>query len=150
MFIGGLDPRTTSNSLKTHFEQYGTVVDAVVMKDSKTNLSRGFGFVTYTRSFMVDKAQSACPHKVNGRVVELKRAVPRQKIACYDGSTSVTNIFVSGLQEEHDEADLYNYFSKFGVVRTVNIIIDKESGRKRGFAFVEFTDYDPVDKVVCK
>lgn len=48
------------------------------MKDPKTKRSRGFGFITYSRSYMVDDAQKARPHKVDGRVVEPKRAVPRQ------------------------------------------------------------------------
>jgi hypothetical protein len=38
--------------------------------------SRGFGFITYSRSHMVDDAQAARPHKVDGRLVEPKRAVP--------------------------------------------------------------------------
>jgi heterogeneous nuclear ribonucleoprotein A1/A3 len=36
LFIGGLDYRTTDNSLKKHFEQWGEIVDVVVMKDLKT------------------------------------------------------------------------------------------------------------------
>lgn len=40
--------------------------------------SRGFGFITYSRAHMVDDAQNARPHRVDGRVVEPKRAVPRQ------------------------------------------------------------------------
>ena len=39
--------------------------------------SRGFGFVTYARASMVDDAQAARPHRVDGREVEPKRAVPR-------------------------------------------------------------------------
>ena len=39
--------------------------------------SRGFGFVTYARAYMVDDAQAARPHRVDGREVEPKRAVPR-------------------------------------------------------------------------
>lgn len=78
LFIGGLDYRTTDDSLKSHFEKWGKIVDVVVMKDPKTKRSRGFGFITYSRSYMVDDAQKARPHKVDGRVVEPKRAVPRQ------------------------------------------------------------------------
>jgi len=39
--------------------------------------SRGFGFVVYTRVSMVDAAQAARPHVVDGREVETKRAVPK-------------------------------------------------------------------------
>lgn len=146
-----MDYRTTSDSLKAYFEQYGTVVDVVVMMNAVTNRSRGFGFITYSRSFMVDKAQAARPHTVDGRLVEPKRAIPRQEIARSGAAaTSVTKIFVGGLKDEHDDEDLRNYFSKFGAVKTVHIINDKETGRKRGFAFVEYNDYDPVDIVVCK
>ena len=36
LFIGELDYRTTDDSLKKHFEQWGEIVDVVVMKDPKT------------------------------------------------------------------------------------------------------------------
>lgn len=36
LFIGGLDGRTTDEKLKSYFEQWGQIVDVVVMKDPKT------------------------------------------------------------------------------------------------------------------
>lgn len=40
--------------------------------------SRGFGFITYAQAHMVDAAMHARPHKIDGREVESKRAVPRE------------------------------------------------------------------------
>lgn len=78
LFIGGLDYKTTEETLRSHFEEWGEIVDCVVMRDPQTKRSRGFGFITYSKAHMVDDAQSARPHKVDGREVEPKRAVPRE------------------------------------------------------------------------
>ena len=42
------------------------------------------------------------------------------------------------------------YFGTYGAVEKIEIITDKETQKKRGFAFVTFTDYDPVDKICCE
>lgn len=57
-------------------------------------------------------------------------------------------VFVGGLKENHDEETLTEHFSAFGNVIGVKIISDRATGRKRGFGYVEFDDYDAVDKAV--
>lgn len=47
VFVGGLGPMTTSERLHEYFAAYGTVSDAVVIADTLTRRSRGFGFVTF-------------------------------------------------------------------------------------------------------
>lgn len=73
LFIGGLDYRTTDSSLKEFYEQWGEIVDVVVMKDPHTKRSRGFGFITYSQAKMVDDAQTNRPHKIDGRFVVIFR-----------------------------------------------------------------------------
>ncbi|XP_071531526.1 uncharacterized protein [Panulirus ornatus] len=154
IFVGGIDYTTTDESLKEHFSQWGEVVDAVVMKDQANNRSRGFGFVTFMNSDHVDAVQRARPHKVDGRLVETKRAVPRSDTnstilpTTNHPDATHTRIFIGGLPQDVKEDDLESYFAHFGGVTCVNIMYDKNSGRHRGFAFVDFNDYDPVDKVL--
>jgi cold-inducible RNA-binding protein len=45
LYVGGLSYSTTSDNLRTHFEQCGTVVSAAVVTERDTAQSRGFGFV---------------------------------------------------------------------------------------------------------
>jgi len=46
LFVGGLSWGTTEDELRAAFGEFGTVTDAVVVKDRDTGQSRGFGFVT--------------------------------------------------------------------------------------------------------
>lgn len=78
LFIGGLDWKTSEETLRRHFEKFGDVIDCVVMRDPQTKRSRGFGFVIYAKSCMVDRAQEARPHEVDGREVQPKRAISRE------------------------------------------------------------------------
>ena len=59
-------------------------------------------------------------------------------------------MFVGGLKEDMEDDDLRTYFTQFGNVIEVTRLTEKDTGKKRGFGFVEFDDYDPVDKCIQK
>uniref|UniRef100_A0A8V1A001 Heteroous nuclear ribonucleoprotein A3 n=1 Tax=Gallus gallus TaxID=9031 RepID=A0A8V1A001_CHICK len=150
LFIGGLSFETTDDSLREHFEKWGTLTDCVVMRDPQTKRSRGFGFVTYSCVEEVDAAMSARPHKVDGRVVEPKRAVSREDSVKPGAHLTVKKIFVGGIKEDTEEYNLREYFEKYGKIETIEVMEDRQSGKKRGFAFVTFDDHDTVDKIVVQ
>ncbi len=47
------------------------------------------------------------------------------------------SIFVGNLSHEITQEDLTEVFTEYGTVKRVHLPIDRETGRKRGFAFVE-------------
>ena len=46
-------------------------------------------------------------------------------------------IFVAGLPYDLDDAELEEIFEKFGVVNSAKVAMDKETGKSKGFAFVD-------------
>jgi cold-inducible RNA-binding protein len=52
----------------------------------------------------------------------------------------MTSIYVGNLSHTATEEDLREAFAQYGKVSTVSIVKDRETGRPRGFAFVEMAD----------
>src|SRR5207249_11064645 len=53
---------------------------------------------------------------------------------------SCVNIFVGNLAFTTTEQDLRQLFEPYGSVETIQIMTDRETGRSRGFGFVEMPD----------
>ncbi|CAN6899451.1 unnamed protein product [Brassica oleracea] len=78
IFVGGLASSVTEAEFKKYFAQFGTIIDLVVMYDHKTQRPRGFGFVTYDSEEAVDKVLQRKFHEFDGKMVEVKVAVPKE------------------------------------------------------------------------
>ncbi|MDO5607926.1 MAG: RNA-binding protein [Capnocytophaga sp.] len=58
------------------------------------------------------------------------------------------NIFISNLSYGLSEADLNALFEEYGNVSSVRIIKDKETGRSRGFGFVEMDNDEEANQAI--
>src|SRR5882724_13020236 len=59
-----------------------------------------------------------------------------------------SRLFVGNLAYQTMENDLQEYFSQAGVVTSVNLMLDKFTGKSRGFAFIEFSTSEEANKAV--
>jgi len=57
-------------------------------------------------------------------------------------------LFVGNLSFQTGEGDLQDYFTQAGAVTSVNLMLDKVTGRSRGFAFVEFATAAEAQKAI--
>ncbi|HEX8710212.1 MAG TPA: RNA-binding protein [Pyrinomonadaceae bacterium] len=78
LYVGNLSFKTTSDDLREHFSQAGTVESASVIEDRETGRSRGFGFVEMATA---EDAQAAIEkfngQDLNGRNLTVNEAKPK-------------------------------------------------------------------------
>lgn len=60
------------------------------------------------------------------------------------------NIYVSNLSFNIEDEDLRGFFESFGEVTSAKVITDKETGRSRGFGFVEMPDNTAAAKAMAE
>lgn len=59
------------------------------------------------------------------------------------------NLYVGNLAHSTTEAELRSVFEAHGAVEKVSIVTDRETGRARGFGFVEMTNASEADKAIA-
>jgi len=77
IFVGGLDRSVDEGVIRSFFQQFGPVVEVLVMRDPHSHQSRGFGFVTFQRDDSAKQVLQNRYHDMLGKRVEVKSSVPR-------------------------------------------------------------------------
>jgi RNA recognition motif-containing protein len=73
----------------------------------------------------------------------LARTIERQK------ELKVKNIFVGNLDFAATDSSVRSMFEQYGTVDRVNVVTDRDTGRSRGFAFVEMSQAAEADRAIA-
>ena len=129
MFVGGVHLNVRTPELTVYFQNFGTVVDCIVMEDRMTGRSRGFGFVTMGDQAGFDAVSSKKDHELLGKWLDVKGAVEADKLAEAarpapsvsggDIRGSTKSIYVSNLAQTSTEQQLRDLFSPHCGVQNV-------------------------------
>ena len=151
MFVGGLNKDTTETDFFEYFEKFGKLIDKTIVKDFVTKHSRGFGFLTYETSECVEDVFKAGYHILDGKTLDVKRAMPREFVT--PGAHSKTKkLFIGGFKyvnlqpEELREYIESRHPTDYGKLTVIDFMKDKE-GVNKGFGFLECTDSNFADRL---
>ncbi|KAL5064892.1 hypothetical protein RYX36_026629 [Vicia faba] len=81
-------------------------------------------------------------------ISELRSAPPLfQAIRCFC-SAPTTKLFIGGISYSTDEPSLREAFSRYGEVLDARVIMDRETGRSRGFGFITFNSVEEASSAI--
>lgn len=87
-------------------------------------------------------SDSTTPMLTNPSQIDPKRAIPR------DEQEKTSKIFVGGVSQDTTDQEFREYFAQFGRVVDATLMMDKDTGRPRGFGFVTFESEAGVDACI--
>lgn len=105
-------------------------------------------YVTYRNKSMLTNLTN----KIAALSVELKKAnhhltILTNKIVAGD-DLQETKLYIGNIDYSATENELANHFSRYGTIETVNIPVDRYTGRTRGFGFITFKSVQDAIKAM--
>ena len=67
-----------------------------------------------------------------------------------DEAAQMRKVYLGGLSHQIGERELREHFKQFGAITRVSIIAHKDTGKRRGFGFIEFDQLESVERVVSE
>jgi nucleolin len=155
VFVGKLSWNVDNDWLAQEFAECGEVESAHVQMDRNTGRSRGFGHVHFKTADAVEKALALNGKEIDGRAVNINKANPPDKKSSFEKRAQTFGdspsppsavLFVGNLSFGVDEDTLWEVFGEQGDVKSVRIPTDRDTGKPKGFAYVEFSEIGAAKK----
>ncbi|KAG9246091.1 hypothetical protein BJ878DRAFT_314961 [Calycina marina] len=150
VFIKNLDVAIDNKALHDTFAAFGNILSCKVAQD-ESGASKGYGFVHYE----TDEAANQAIKHVNGMLLNEKKVFVGHHIPKKDRQSkfeemkaNFTNIYVKNIALEATDEEFRDLFKKFGDVTSASLARESESGKSRGFGFVNFINHEHASAAV--
>lgn len=150
VFIKNLDTAIDNKALHDTFAAFGNILSCKVAQDEFAN-SKGYGFVHYETA---EAATNAIKH-VNGMLLNEKKVfvghhIPKKdRQSKYDEmKANFTNIYVKNVDAKVTDEEFRDLFEKYGEITSASLTRDPETGKSRGFGFVNYVNHEHAAKAV--
>ncbi|KAG0177875.1 hypothetical protein DFQ28_005336 [Apophysomyces sp. BC1034] len=148
VFVTQLAQRLKTSELEDFFAQAGRVRDARIISDRNSKRSKGVGYVEFYEEGSVQNALAMSGQKLLGIPVLVQlteaeknriamQAQQNALLAARDQEMFCQRLYVGSLHFSLTEDDVRQIFEPFGALEFVDLHKDPETGRSKGFAFIQ-------------
>lgn len=150
IFIKNLDAAIDNKALHDTFAAFGNILSCKVAQDEHGN-SKGYGFVHYETAEAATNAIKA----VNGMLLNEKKVYVGHHMPKKDRMSkfeemkaNFTNIYVKNVDPAATNEEFRELFKKYGQITSASLAHDNETGKSRGFGFVNFVRHEDAATAV--
>ncbi|EPQ66405.1 Bgt-2009 [Blumeria graminis f. sp. tritici] len=144
IFIKNLDTAIDNKALHDTFAAFGNILSCKVAQD-ENGASKGYGFVHYE----TDEAASQAIKHVNGMLLNEKKVFVGHHIPKKDRQSkfeemkaNFTNVYIKNIPVDVTDEEFRDLFEKYGEVTSASLARDMDTGKSRGFGFVNFVNHE--------
>lgn len=156
VFCMQLSARIKARELEEFFSVVGKVTDVRIITDAKTRRSKGIAYVEFEDVESVPLALGLGGQKLLGvPIVVQPTLAERNRAANLNNPDQATKsgsgpmrLYVGSLHFNITEEMLRGIFEPFGKIDVIQLIIDSETGRSKGYGFVTFHNSDDAKKAL--
>lgn len=159
MFVTQLAARLTTRELEDFFSQAGRLREAKIITDRNSRKSKGVGYVEFYEESSVQNALALSGQKLLGIpvLVQLSEAEKnRLAMQAQRNALGVTTeplyqrLYVGSLHFSLTDDDVRQIFEPFGALDFVNLHKDPETGRSKGFGFIQYKNSEDAKQALEK
>lgn len=141
------------HDLEEFFSKVGQVRDVRIISDRNSRRSKGIAYVEFTDSSAVPLAINLTGQKLlTAPIIVQETQAEKNRLAAeaekLKRPIGPTRIYVGSLHFNITEQMIKAIFEPFGVIDTVQMIHDSESGRSKGYCFIQFRDPDSAKRAM--
>jgi len=145
LYVGDLSPEVTEATLFELFNPIAPVASIRVCRDVEMRSSLGYAYVNFHSTVDAERASEAMNFSnIKGRQCRVMWS-QRDKQLRENGKG---NVFVKNLHESIDNKTLFDTFSIFGTILSCKVMIDRDTGKSRGYGYVHYLQADDAKKAI--
>ncbi|PRP76674.1 RNA-binding protein 39-like isoform 1 [Planoprotostelium fungivorum] len=139
IFAINLPTRADEDDIIKHFSKAGDVRDVRLITDRNSRRSKGFAYVEFFDQTSVPAGLKMSNSIMMGHAIQVQQTfVEKSRMQTVSAVVQPTRIYVGALHLDITEDDLKNVFAPFGDIEFVNLHVEPDTGKSKGFAFIQF------------
>ncbi|XP_065171564.1 RNA-binding protein 34-like [Atheta coriaria] len=149
LFVGNLSFKAEEEALWTAFASCGEIESVRIVRDKRTNVSRGFGYVNFKSPDSVQLAMEMGDVVIFNRTARLSTSEFVQKEKTLDPANDCC-VFIAGFSAGTPKGAVISAFQKIGPVAKVRLVKDKFTHKNTGCGFVTFKNTEAAQTALQK